>query len=103
MKDFRILPEVADDVAAAADWYDRKGYDGLGERFITTFYSAVTYLRENGEIYRMVYSDFRRIWLRPFSYAVYYRYHGELLVVSLVIHAARKPARVRSILRARRQ
>src|SRR5438067_1880293 len=103
MRDFRILPEVADDVAAAADWYDKEGHVGLGDRFLTTFYAAVPYLQENGEIYRIVYSDFRRIWLPPFSYALYYRYHVEVLIVSLVIHAARKPARVRSLLRARRE
>ena len=40
MRDFRILPEVADDVAAAADWYDKEGHVGLGDRFLTTFYAA---------------------------------------------------------------
>jgi hypothetical protein len=39
--------------------------------------------------------------MRPFPYVIYYRYHGELLVVSLVIHAARDPERVRALLRER--
>jgi hypothetical protein len=37
MSGFRILPEVTEDIAEAANWYDEKGYPGLGERFIDTF------------------------------------------------------------------
>jgi plasmid stabilization system protein ParE len=98
----RILPEVAADVAEAAKWYDRNGYVGLGDRFESAFYSSVQRLRETGEAHRTVYADFRRIFLRPFPYALYYRYHGGLLVVALVIHAARDPERVRRLLRGRR-
>ena len=39
MRELRILPEVADDLSEAANWYDEKGYLGLGDRFIETFYS----------------------------------------------------------------
>ena len=102
MKALRILPEVAEDVTEAARWYDEEGHLGLGDRFIGTFYSCVAHLQERGEIYRTVYSDFRRLLLRPFPYALYYRYHGEVMVVSLVIHGARSPRRVRSLLRNRR-
>ena len=54
MTDGRILAEVSDDVADAANWYDREGYVGLGERFERTFYSYVEHLQESGEIYRTV-------------------------------------------------
>jgi len=40
VKSLRILPEVAEEVAEAAGWYDEEGYLGLGDRFIETFYSA---------------------------------------------------------------
>ena len=99
----RILAEVSEDVANAANWYDQEGYVGLGERFERAFYSHVEHLQDSGEIYRTVYSEFRRIFLRPFPYALYYRYHGLLLVVSLVIHTARDPKRVRALLRERRR
>ena len=100
--DVRILAEVSVDIADAANWYDRQGYLGLGDRFERTFYAYVKHLQEKGQIYRTVYSDFRRIFLKPFPYALYYRYYGELLVVALVIHAVRDPKRVRALLRARR-
>lgn len=103
MKALRILPEVAVDVAEAARWYDEEGYLGLGDRFVETFYASVAHLQERGEIYRTVYSDFRRVLLRPFPYALYYRYLGEVMVISLVIHAARTPRRARSLLRSRRE
>jgi hypothetical protein len=102
MKDFRILPEVTDDVAEAADWYDREGFPGLGDRFLKTFYASIAHLQKMGEMHRLVYSDFRRVFLKPFSYALYYRYHGKLLIIALVIHVARDPERVRAILRARK-
>jgi hypothetical protein len=102
MTEVRILAEVSGDVAEAANWYDQEGYLGLGDRFESTFYAYVEHLQEKGQIYRSVYSGFRRIFLKPFPYALYYRYYGELLVISLVIHAARDPNRVRRLLRERR-
>ena len=102
MRDFRILAEVAGDISEATGWYDREGYEGLGDRFTATFYAYVEHLRQNGEIYRRVYSEYRRLLLRPFSYTLYFRYHEEILVVVLVAHAARDPRRVRRMLRERR-
>jgi hypothetical protein len=100
--DFRILAEVAGDIAEAADWYDREGYEGLGDRFASTFYAYVDHIRQNGEIYRPVYSEFRRLLLRPFPYALFFRYHGEILVVALVAHVSRDPGRIRRMLRERK-
>lgn len=54
----RILAEVSVDVADAANWYDRNGYLGLGDRFETTFYAYVDQLQDKGQIYRAVYSEF---------------------------------------------
>jgi hypothetical protein len=48
MSGLLILPEVADDVAEAAKWYDREGHIGLGDRFLAAFYSYVSILRERG-------------------------------------------------------
>jgi hypothetical protein len=102
MSDFRILPEVANDLAEAADWYDEKGYVGLGDRLIETFYSYIPHIQEHGHIYRVVYSDFRKVLLQPFPYFIFYRYHGDLLVISLVISAVRRPSLIRRQLRNRR-
>jgi len=102
MRDFQILPEVANDVSEAAEWYDNEGFPGLGDRFLETFYASIARIHKTGEIHRIIYSDFRRVFLRPFSYALYYRYHGQLLIIALVIHVARDPEQLRTLLRARR-
>lgn len=102
MKEIRILPAVLQDVAEAAAWYDEQKYPGLGDRFLDTFFASLSHVQQDGEIYRPAYQDFRKILIRPFPYAVYYRLHSNIWVVTLVIHAARKPAMARALLRNRK-
>jgi hypothetical protein len=102
MRDLRILPAVLEDIAEAAAWYDDDGYHGLGDRFIATFYSYLHSIRQNGHIYRASYREFRKILMKPFPYAVFFRLHEEVWIVSLVIHAARRPSRVRRQLQKRK-
>jgi len=71
MRALRILPEVLEDTAQAAHWYDDEGYVGLGDRFLAVFYSSLPYIQQQSEIYRPVYKGFRRILLNRFPYAVY--------------------------------
>ena len=96
-----LLPEVLDDVAHAAQWYDEEGGPGLGERFIACFYAYLPEIERQGAIHRKVYKDFRRVLLEPFPYALYHRTHLGQIVVSLVIHTSRKPSLVRGLLRER--
>lgn len=103
MSELRLLPAVFEDTAEAARWYDDEGYEGLGDRFISVFYSYVSHIQQHGAAYGIVYNDFRRVLLNPFPYALYYRYHRDWLIVSLVIHTARSPRMLRRLLRKRRQ
>jgi len=103
MSELRLLTAVFDDTADAARWYDEEGHEGLGDRFIAVFYSYVLHIQQHGDAYRVVYNDFRRVMLNPFPYALYYRYHRDWLIVSLVIHTARSPHLLRELLRKRRQ
>lgn len=102
MSELRLLPEVLDDTSQAARWYDEEGHEGLGDRFVSVFYSYLERIEQNGEAYRPIYSDFRRILLYPFPYAIYYRYYGDWVVVSLLIHTARSPSLVTRLLRERK-
>lgn len=102
MSELLLLPEVFDDTAEAARWYDDEGYEGLGDRFLTVFYSYLQHVQEWGESHRTVYNDFRRILLYPFPYALYYRYHDNWVVISLVIHTARSPRLLRRLLNERK-
>jgi hypothetical protein len=96
-----LLPDVFDDVAHAAQWYDEEGGQGLGDRFVACFYAYLPQIERQGEIQRKVYDEFRRVILKPFPYALYHRHHSGRIVVSLVIHTARKPSFIRRLLRER--
>lgn len=102
MRNLKILPEVVDDIAQTADWYNEHGYPGLGDRFIQVFYSYIPHILESGEIYRVVSSNFRKILLQPFPYFLFYRYHEDLLVIALVIGAMRRPSLMRRLLQTRK-
>lgn len=102
MREMRILPVVLQDIADTAAWYNEDGYSGLGDRFTSTFYSYLSDIQENGEIYRKVYLDFHKVLIRPFPYSVFYRLHENTWIIALVIHAARRPNLARHILRERK-
>lgn len=101
MRSVRLLPGVVQDVEEAVGWYNEQGHAGLGDRFTSAFYGGVLHIQQNGEIYRKVYEDFRKILVRPFPYAVYYRLHEDIWIVTLVIHATRHPDLARDLLRER--
>jgi hypothetical protein len=102
MREIRILPAVLQDVSEAAAWYDEQKYLGLGDRFLDTFYASLSHIQQDGEIYRAAYQGFRKILIRPFPYSVYYRLHSNIWIVTLVIHASRKPALAQALLRDRK-
>ena len=52
MRELRFLPDVFDDTAQAARWYNEEGYEGLGDRFVDNFYSYLQYIQQHGESYR---------------------------------------------------
>jgi toxin ParE1/3/4 len=102
MNDVKILPAVLKDIADAAARYDNDGYHGLGDRFIATFYSYLPFIQKHGHICRISYKDFRKILIKPFPYSVFFRLHEEVWIISLVIHAARRPSRARRMLQKRK-
>jgi plasmid stabilization system protein ParE len=100
MTKLRILPEVFQDTAEAANWYDDRE-SGLGELFLSCFRSTYNPIKENPFAYRTIYKGYRRVLLHPFPYAVYFRLQNELAIITLVFHTARNPATMRRILRSR--
>jgi hypothetical protein len=55
------------DVNEAARWYDEEGHQGLGDRFISVFYSYAFHIQQHGAAYSVVYHDFRRVLLNSVS------------------------------------
>jgi hypothetical protein len=101
MKAARFLPEVFDDLSAAANQYDDAGGVALGNRFIQCFYSAVHRASATAESHRSIYREYRRVLMEPFPYKLFFRLVGSDVVFSLLIHAARDPRVVEQILRSR--
>jgi plasmid stabilization system protein ParE len=90
----RFLPEVDLDVWSGRTWYEEK-LAGLGEDFLRVFYACSDELTQNPLAYPKVHRDFRRLLLRRFPYAIYFRVEGETVVVLGVFHCARDPRRLR--------
>ena len=100
MTKLRILPEVFQDTANAATWYDDRE-SGLGDDFLNCFRATYKLIAAHPFAYRIVYKNYRRVLLPPFPYAVYFRLQNEVAIITLVFHAARNPATMRRLLRSR--
>jgi plasmid stabilization system protein ParE len=96
----RVLPEVRDDIAEAANRYRRERLD-LGVEFVESVYGFLEEIFATPLTRRLVYKDYRRGFMRHFPYAVYYRVGRDEVIVSLIFHTARNPATIRRILRSR--
>ncbi len=96
----RYLPEVAEDAREAADWYAQHGL-GLRQRFRDSIKMAVLAVREKPGHYRCVHGEFRRVLLRRFPYALWFRLHNETVIVVCIFHSARDPGELRKHLENR--
>jgi len=97
----RLRPELLADASAAYQWYEAQA-TGLGDEFLRSFYASVAVAGRNPVIFKKTYTDFRRILLRRFPYALYYRIENEAVVFFLLFHCARHPGVPRQELRRRK-
>jgi len=91
MRDFIIDPEAEVDLAHARQWYDDRR-DGLGLEFIEKVEEAFDRIQRMPLVPRIVFKDLRRVLLRRFPYAVFYRSGEHRIVVVAVYHTSRDPA-----------
>ena len=91
MRALTILDEVWADVADAAQWFDDTGGRELGDRFVAKFYSYWPVIQRDADTFRMVYKQFRRVLIKSFPYALYFRVHEDRVIVALLWHTARNP------------
>lgn len=78
------------DLAAAYDWYEEQR-TGLGEEFRSELTVAFALLSEFSEAGPTVHLTLRRLLLRRFPYAVYYRVVGAVIEVRGCLHLHRDP------------
>ncbi len=85
-----FLPEALAEAREAYIWYEEKEI-GLGEDFYRALSVALTYAARNPETPRAVYMNYRRVLLRRFPYAVFYRHDADVIHIFSVFHCSQNP------------
>jgi plasmid stabilization system protein ParE len=88
-REVRFTPLAADDVVRAFEWYESQR-SGLGAEFETVVEQMLKLLREMPELGPEVHSDFRRVLLVRFPYALYYRI-ADVIEVRGCLHLRQSP------------
>ena len=83
-----IRPRAEQDLVEARDWYEER-VAGLGDDFLGEVAGVMNLLATNPERPPLYYRGFRRVLLRRFPYKVFYRIHGERVLVFRVLHGRR--------------
>lgn len=96
----KFRPELVDDVAEAFHWYEERA-EGLGQDLVRKYYAAIAAAERNPELFQEVHSDFRRVLLRRFPYALYFRLEGDVIIFVLLFPCVRNPRLLRKKLRGR--
>ncbi len=75
------------DLIAAHDWYEQRS-PGLGKDFVRMVDAAFTGIAQNPELLPPLHRGLRRVLLRRFPYAVFYRIDPDAVRVIAVLHTA---------------
>jgi plasmid stabilization system protein ParE len=83
MRPVRFLPEAVQDLLATQRWYGR-WEPALARDFAEVFAAAVERIRRDPGSFPLVHGQIRRLVMKRFPYAVYFREQGgEILVIAL--------------------
>jgi plasmid stabilization system protein ParE len=85
-----ITPEAEADLAEAKTWYERKR-EGLGEEFVLCVEAGLEHIRRAPEAATEVQPGVRRVVVRRFPYAIFYRVDPDQIAVLAVYHSKRDP------------
>jgi plasmid stabilization system protein ParE len=87
-----IRPAAAADVEEAYRWYEQQRV-GLGEEFLAAVDAKLRDIAAHPSAYAVIHRGVRRALLRRFPYAVFYRFHGDSVIVVACMHGRRDPKR----------
>jgi plasmid stabilization system protein ParE len=87
-----VRPAGAADIEEAYRWYERQRV-GLGEEFLAAGDAILGDIVAHPSTYPVIHREARRVLLRRFPYAVFFRIHGETVVVLACMHGRRDPSR----------
>ncbi|MFZ5785200.1 MAG: type II toxin-antitoxin system RelE/ParE family toxin [Acidobacteriota bacterium] len=86
----RILPEAAEELTAAAEWYEERR-PGLGVELIATLDGALEEILASPTTFAFWARDYRKLVVRRFPYVVFFRLVGDDVEVVAFAHARRRP------------
>jgi len=85
-----FTPAAEADVGEAFEWYEAQ-HPGLGPAFRRALGIAVAAAENQPEAHPVIHRNTRRVLLRKFPYALYYRILEENIAVVACIHGKRHP------------
>ena len=85
-----ITPEAETDIEEAFRWYE-EALRGLGAGFLECLEKGVESIRDNPEMFPIVYRNVRRLLVRRFPYGIFYIVSENLITILAVFHARRDP------------
>lgn len=85
-----ITPEAEADLAEAKAWYERKRA-GLGAEFVLCVEAGFDHICRVPTAAAAVHPGVRRVVVRRFPYAIYYRVDPDQIAVLAVYHSKRDP------------
>jgi len=71
---------------AAHDWYEQRS-PGLGKEFVRMVDVAIAGIARQPELFPPIHRGLRRVLIRRFPYAVFYRLDPDAVRVIAVLHA----------------
>ena len=87
-----VRPAAAADIEEAYRWYERQRV-GLGEEFLDALDATLKDIAAHPAAYAVIHREARRALLHRFPYGVFYRLHGETIIVVACMHGRRHPKR----------
>lgn len=89
------LPDAAEDLAAAYDWYEHQRV-GLGEEYLRRVDACIQRIRRDPQSCPIVHESYRRALVRRFPYVIFYEFEAGTVTIHGAFHSARDPAKWRS-------
>jgi plasmid stabilization system protein ParE len=87
-----ILPAASRDLEEAYRWYEGRSA-GLGLQFTRAVETCLQYIRANAEMGEIVYKQYRRMIVRRFPYAIFYKLSNRIVTVYSVFHCSQDPSK----------
>jgi len=85
-----LLPEAADELDAATDWYEGQA-PGLGAAFRGAVLATLHAIAENPRRFPPARREYRRAVISRFPYSVFFTVEEDGIVITAVFHSARDP------------